>query len=283
MKRIEYTEELQRQCADWKAKGLKIGLVPTMGYFHDGHLALMDHARSQCDKLVVTLFVNPTQFGPNEDLDAYPHDLERDSQLAWDHGADLLFAPKPDAMYAPDHATWVEVPELAQNLCGASRPIHFRGVCTVVMKLFMLVQPHVAVFGQKDWQQQAILKRMVRDLNIPVEIQGHPIVREQDGLALSSRNAYLTQEERAHAPFIRKALLAAREQAQQGETNAEAIKKSIRQSLERDIPMGEAEYIEMVDPDNIRPVTAVTNPALIAVAVRLGKARLIDNILIKVD
>ncbi|KAB1438809.1 pantoate--beta-alanine ligase [Pseudodesulfovibrio senegalensis] len=283
MKRIKYTEDLQRQCAEWRAKGLKVGLVPTMGYFHDGHLALMDHARSMCDKLVVTLFVNPTQFGPNEDLDAYPHDLERDSQLAWDHGADLLFAPAPEAMYAPDHATWVEVPELAQNLCGESRPTHFRGVCTVVMKLFMLTLPHVAVFGQKDWQQLAILKRMVRDLNIPVDIQGHPIVREKDGLALSSRNAYLTPEEREHAPFIRKALLEARKLAQQGETDALVIKDFIRQRLGQTMPMAEPDYIEMVDPNSIQPIMAVADSALIAVAVRLGKARLIDNILIKVD
>lgn len=283
MKRIKYTEDLQRQCAEWRAKGLKVGLVPTMGYFHDGHLALMDHARSMCDKLVVTLFVNPTQFGPNEDLDAYPHDIERDSQLAWDHGADLLFAPAPEAMYAPDHATWVEVPELAQNLCGASRPTHFRGVCTVVMKLFMLTLPHVAVFGQKDWQQLAILKRMVRDLNIPVDIQGHPIVREKDGLALSSRNAYLTPEEREHAPFIRKALLEARRLAQQGETDALVIKDFIRQRLGQTMPMAEPDYIEMVDPNSIQPIMAVADSALIAVAVRLGKARLIDNILIKVD
>jgi pantoate--beta-alanine ligase len=283
MKRIEDTNDLQRRCADWRARGLKIGLVPTMGYFHDGHLALMDHARSVCDKLVVTLFVNPTQFGPNEDLDAYPHDSERDARLARDHGVDLLFAPAPEVMYAPDHATWVEVPELAQNLCGASRPIHFRGVCTVVMKLFMLVRPHVAIFGQKDWQQLAIIKRMVRDLNVPVDIQGHPIVREADGLALSSRNAYLTQDEREHAPFIRKALLAAREMAKKGETDAKAIRDSIHRDIRRDMPMAEAEYVELVAPDNMRPLTAVAGPALIAVAVRLGKARLIDNILIKAD
>jgi pantoate--beta-alanine ligase len=186
-------------------------------------------------------------------------------------------------MYAPDHATWVEVPELAQNLCGESRPTHFRGVCTVVMKLFMLTLPHVAVFGQKDWQQLAILKRMVRDLNIPVDIQGHPIVREKDGLALSSRNAYLTPEEREHAPFIRKALLEARKLAQQGETDALVIKDFIRQRLGQTMPMAEPDYIEMVDPNSIQPIMAVADSALIAVAVRLGKARLIDNILIKVD
>lgn len=273
--------DLQRQCLQWRQEGLTIGLVPTMGFLHDGHLALMECARALCDKLIVTLFVNPTQFGPNEDLDSYPHDFDGDSAKAWSRGADVLFAPQTSAMYAEDHATWIDVPELGRHLCGADRPGHFRGVCTVVTKLFMLTQPTVAVFGQKDWQQLAILKRMVRDLNIPVKIVGHEIVREEDGLALSSRNAYLTEEERAAAPAIRRGLLKAAEMAKSGEKSADAIKHFLSEEYAANLPMGTVDYIEIVDPDAIVPVKDVTAPALAAVAVRLGKARLIDNILIE--
>lgn len=274
--------ELQEQCLQWRQEGLTIGLVPTMGFLHDGHLALMECARDVCDKLIVTLFVNPTQFGPGEDLDSYPHDFDGDCAKAWSRGADVLFAPEPSAMYADDHATWIDVPDLGKHLCGAARPGHFRGVCTVVTKLFMLTQPTVAVFGQKDWQQLAIIKRMVRDLNIPVNILGHEIVREKDGLALSSRNAYLTEEERAAAPAIRQGLLKASEQVKAGERKAEAVKEFLAGTYAATLPMGEVDYIELVDPDAIDPVTEITGPVLAAVAIRLGRARLIDNILIEV-
>jgi len=274
--------ELQSQCTTWRNQGLTIGLVPTMGYLHDGHTSLIDMARSQCDKLVVTLFVNPTQFGENEDLDNYPSDFDGDCAKAEEHGADLIFAPASDAMYAPEHATWVNVPTLGEHLCGASRPIHFRGVCTVVTKLFNLVQPTKAVFGQKDWQQLAILKRMVRDLNMPVEIIGHPIVREADGLALSSRNAYLTNEERAAAPAIRQGLLKLAEKVKNGERNAKAAKQSLEKEYASTLPTGVVDYIELVTPDSIEPVATISSPVLAAVAIRLGKARLIDNILIEV-
>ena len=275
-------KELQRQCLFWRQEGLRIGLVPTMGYFHDGHLALMERARGLCDRLVVSLFVNPTQFGANEDLDKYPHDFDGDRQKAESRQADALFAPAPGDMFQPNHGTWIEVPELAKNLCGASRPIHFRGVCTVVAKLFMLAQPTVAVFGQKDWQQLAIIRRMVRDLDIPVEIVGQEIVREPDGLALSSRNTYLTEEERAAAPAIRQGLLKLADKVRGGERDAARAVEFLTREYARTLPMGRPDYIALVDPEEITPVTDIKGPVLAAVAVQLGKARLIDNILIEV-
>lgn len=273
---------LQSKCLEWRKAGLTIGLVPTMGFFHDGHLALMETARPICDKLIVSLFVNPTQFGANEDLDKYPHDFDGDKAKSEAMGADLLFAPVPGDMYAADHATWIDVPTLGEHLCGAARPGHFRGVCTVVTKLFMLTQANVAVFGQKDWQQLSIIKRMVRDLNIPIRIVGHDIVREADGLAMSSRNAYLTESERAAAPAIRKGLLKTAETVKSGERNAETIKKLLRTEYTVNLPEGRIDYIEVVDPDAITPVSEATDAVLVAVAVQLGRARLIDNILIEV-
>lgn len=281
MQTIISSQEISTLCKEWQRQGLKIGFVPTMGYFHQGHLSLMDEARKQCDKLVVSLFVNPTQFGPNEDLDNYPRDHERDSRLAQEHGADVLFMPEAASMYAEDHGTWIEVPELARGLCGKSRPIHFRGVCTVVTKLFNLVRPDVAVFGQKDWQQLAIIRRMVRDLNMDVEIIGHPIVREEDGLALSSRNAYLTEQERTCAPAIRQTLLRAGEMAKKG-TPAKEIRQWIVDGISAGIPMGRIDYIEIVDPESLIPVNSLENNTLAAVAVFIGKARLIDNFLVEV-
>ncbi|QJB55198.1 pantoate--beta-alanine ligase [Pseudodesulfovibrio sp. zrk46] len=282
MQIIRDPKELQKQCLKWRQEGLTIGLVPTMGFFHDGHLALMKRARPECDKLVVTLFVNPTQFGENEDLDKYPHDFEGDRAKAESQGTDILFAPAPDAMYHPDHATWIDVPELGQHLCGSARPGHFRGVCTVVTKLFMLTQPDLAVFGQKDWQQLAIIRRMVRDLDIPVKLIGHEIIREADGLAMSSRNAYLTEEERAAAPGIRQGLQKAADKVVSGERNPDAVKKFLKDEFSAAIPMSTVDYIEVVDPEAIVPVDEITVPVLVAVAVQVGKARLIDNLLIEV-
>ena len=282
MKIVTDPQQLQRQCLVWRNAERTIGLVPTMGFLHAGHAALMDRMRPECDRMVVTLFVNPAQFGENEDLSNYPHDFEGDCAKAEAHGADLLFAPAPDAMYAPDHATWVEVPELGKHLCGASRPVHFRGVCTVVTKLFNLTRAHKGVFGQKDWQQLAILRRMVRDLNMPVEIIGHPIVREPDGLALSSRNAYLTETERAAAPAIRKGLLNLRETIKAGQRSAARAKAALTEEYAATLPTGEVDYIEIVDPADIVPLEQISGPVLAAVAIRLGKARLIDNILIEV-
>ncbi|EGB16412.1 pantoate/beta-alanine ligase [Pseudodesulfovibrio mercurii] len=273
--------ELQRQCLTWRRQGHTIGLVPTMGYLHHGHTSLIDRARPECERLVVSVFVNPTQFGENEDLSTYPRDFDSDRAKAEAHGVDLLFAPEPGVMYADNHATWVEVPRLGANLCGATRPIHFRGVCTVVTKLFMLTQAEVAVFGEKDWQQLAVLRRMVRDLNMPVKLIGHPIVREADGLALSSRNAYMTEAERAAAPNIRKGLLKLAEKARNGERDCEVLKRFLADEFAVTLPMGQVDYIEIVDPDEISPVKTVARSALAAVAVRMGKARLIDNILIE--
>lgn len=282
METISNPQELQNLCLMLRSEGKKIGLVPTMGYFHEGHLCLMDAARKQCDVLIVSLFVNPAQFGENEDLDAYPHDPDRDSKLAEEHGVDILFTPVRDDMYFDDHSTWVEVPGLAANLCGQSRPIHFRGVATVVTKLFMTAQPHVAVFGQKDWQQLAIIKRMVRDLNIPVDVQGHEIVREESGLAMSSRNVYLTDEEKSVAPNIQKGLQKMRKWVAAGESDTAKLKSDLVDFYTETIPMGKIDYIEIVHPDNINILKNVGNSALCAVALQLGNARLIDNLLIKV-
>lgn len=275
-------KELQRQCLAWRRDGLTVGLVPTMGYFHDGHLSLMERARTECDKLVVTLFVNPTQFGENEDLTTYPHDLDGDKAKAESRKVDVLFVPAKSDMYAADHASWVTVDGLGDHLCGASRPGHFRGVCTVVTKLFMLAQPDVAVFGQKDWQQLAILRRMVHDLDIPVKIIGAPIVRESDGLAMSSRNAYLSDEGRAAAPAIRKGLVKIAEMVKEGECTVSALKSFLQTEYASTLPMGKVDYIEIVDPDTVQPVEVVTGPVLAAVAIAVGKPRLIDNILIEV-
>ena len=273
--------ELAAQCKAWHCAGDDIALVPTMGYYHQGHEDLMAYARTQAKRLVVSLFVNPTQFGPGEDLEAYPRNAERDADIARSHGADALFMPQPETMYAPDHATWVEVPELSRGLCGLTRPVHFRGVCTVVLKLFMLTGADVAVFGQKDWQQQAVLRRMVRDLDVPVRIETRETVREADGLALSSRNVYLSPDERAHAPEIRKALLYAQKLAQNGETSVKLLREAVLRRWAEFLPMGRLDYLSIVHPESMAPLTEVTGPALMACAVRMGKARLIDNILLR--
>ena len=274
-------QALAAQCRAWHEAGDDIALVPTMGYYHAGHEDLMAYARGLAKRLVVSLFVNPTQFGPNEDLAAYPRDAERDSAIAAAHGADALFMPEPGAMYAPDHATWVEVPELAKGLCGIDRPIHFRGVCTVVLKLLLLTGADVAVFGEKDWQQQAIIRRMVRDLNVPTRIVARPTTREADGLAMSSRNVYLTPDERAVAPQIRAALLAAREAAADGETDVARLRELVLRHWREHLPGGEVDYLEIVHPESLEPLESADGPALMACAVRLGKARLIDNILLR--
>ncbi|MBQ9453888.1 MAG: pantoate--beta-alanine ligase [Desulfovibrio sp.] len=280
MQIITSPQELAATCLAWHKDGDDIALVPTMGYYHAGHEDLMSYGRTLAKRLVVSLFVNPAQFGPGEDLDAYPRDADHDADIAAKHGADVLFMPEPASMYAQDHATWVDVPELSRGLCGASRPIHFRGVCTVVLKLFMLTQANVAVFGQKDWQQQAILRRMVRDLNVPVRIETRETVREADGLALSSRNVYLTPEERAQAPEIRKGLLYAQQLAQKGETNANLLRDAVLRRWSERLPAGRLDYLSIVHPESLIPLAEVTGPALMACAVRMGKARLIDNILL---
>ncbi len=282
MERIDNPKKFQEICQSWRSRGLVTALVPTMGFFHEGHLSLMSYARSLADKVAVSLFVNPTQFGPAEDLSRYPRALERDAGLAAARGVDVLFTPEASSMYSPDHGTWIEVPELSQGLCGTSRPGHFRGVCTVVAKLFMLAQPNFAVFGEKDWQQLAVIRRMARDLNIPVEIVGRPTVREADGLAMSSRNVNLTPEERQAAPAIRKGLQEARRQVAEGETDAASVVARLKDFYAANLPMARIDYVALVHPATLRPLDEVAGPALLAVALHMSRARLIDNILVGV-
>ena len=270
--------QYQKQSLGWRAAGLIHAVVPTMGALHAGHFRLVEEARARAGRVSVTLFVNPKQFGPNEDLAKYPRTLESDAAGCRERGVDVLFAPAPEAMYPPGFQTHVAVEKLTQPLCGAVRPVHFQGVTTVVMKLFMLAQPTLALFGWKDAQQFLVLRRMVRDLAVPVEMIGVETVREADGLALSSRNAYLTPDERADAPLIFQGLQAARDAFAAGERNAEnligIVKKTIGQS-----PRFEIEYAETRSLDTLEELEeAKFDGTLLAVAARIGATRLIDNI-----
>lgn len=281
MQIFTHPDELGAQCRNWREKGETIALVPTMGYYHAGHEALMERGRKLADRLVVSLFVNPAQFGPGEDFSSYPRDSVRDGAIARDKGADALFMPDPSSMYAPDHVSWVEAPDLSAGLCGAFRQGHFRGVCTVVLKLFLITGANFAVFGEKDWQQQTIIRHMVRDLNVPVEIVLAPIVRDPDGLALSSRNAYLTAGERARAPLIQQGLRLAANLAGEGLTDAGALRKEILDYWAREFSEARVEYLEIVDPWSLVPLAQIDAPALVACAVYVGSTRLIDNILLE--
>jgi len=283
MERIFEPKAMQDLALSWRAQGLTVGLVPTMGYWHEGHLSLILWARERCDMLVASIFVNPTQFGPGEDLDNYPSDLARDAGLAETCGVDALFCPSKRTMYAPDHGTWINVPDVARNLCGKTRPNHFQGVATVVCKLFNLVQPTFAVFGEKDWQQLAVIRKMTRDLDIPVRIEGRPIVREPDGLALSSRNVYLTPEERAVAPHIQKGLCVLEDLIRVGQRDPGRLRTAVSAYYRQHIPTGQLDYLELVDPRRIEPVERLGADVLAAVALRLGKARLIDNKYITIE
>ncbi len=273
--------EIRQVAAQARRQGRTVALVPTMGFFHAGHVSLMQWARAHADVVLCSLFVNPTQFGPAEDLSSYPRDLERDARLAAEAGVDALFCPEPGTMYAPDHGTWIEVPELAAPLCGATRPIHFRGVCTVVAKLFHLTTPHLAVFGEKDWQQLAIIRRMVRDLDFEVQIVGRPIVREADGLAMSSRNKYLTAEERRAAPHLHAGLQRLQQLVDAGERDAAVLASELRSWYGQHLAVGAEDYISLVHPETLVPASRLEGPTLAAVAWRLGKARLIDNLLLQ--
>jgi len=271
--------EVRTLAAEWRGQGLKIVLVPTMGYFHQGHLSLMEYGKTAGDRLVVSLFVNPAQFGPHEDLDRYPRDLERDAALAREVGVDVLFTPEPAAMYPAGYQTYVEVEQLSQGLCGASRPGHFRGVATVVLKLFNRVQPDLAVFGEKDYQQLAVIKRMVADLDLPVAVVGRPIGREADGLALSSRNTYLNKEERAAALCLYRSLLAARELVVSGARSRDHILEAVRQIIQS-TPHTRIDYLALVDPATLREVEAINEEARLLLAVWVGNTRLLDNTLL---
>ncbi len=273
-------EAVRQHVREWKKAGLTIGFVPTMGYLHEGHKSLIDAARQDNDRVVVSIFVNPMQFGPNEDLASYPRDLKKDAGLCEAAGVDLIFNPQPEEMYAPDFASYVDMDGLTAQLCGKSRPGHFRGVQTVVLKLFHIVAPDRAYFGQKDAQQLAVIKRMVRDLNVDIEIIGCPIVREEDGLAKSSRNTYLNEAERKAALVLSRSLKAGRELLESGETKAAAIRQAVIQEIEKE-PLAKIDYVEIVDFDTITPVDEVNGPILAAVAVYIGKTRLIDNFIVE--
>jgi pantoate--beta-alanine ligase len=257
-------------------------LVPTMGALHQGHLALVDQAKKLAGRkgsTVATIFVNPIQFGPHEDYGKYPRPFERDCFLLRQKGCDLLFAPAPASMYGPDASVTVTESRLETVMCGASRPGHFNGVCTVVTKLFHLVQPDLAIFGEKDFQQLAILRRMVRDLNFPVRIVGHPIVRELDGLALSSRNVYLSAEERQQAPFIQQALRNGEKELRTQSVSRQTLENLIRRQIER-APLAKVDYVTVADPETLRAKEPTELPVLLAAAVFFGATRLIDNILV---
>jgi len=271
--------DVRDQVKEWRKAGLSIGLVPTMGYLHEGHASLIRKAVEQNDRVVVSVFVNPTQFGPTEDLEAYPRDFEKDARLCEELGADLVFHPEPEEMYAPDFCTWVDMDVLSKTLCGKSRPIHFRGVCTVVSKLFHIAVPDRAYFGQKDAQQLAVIRRMVRDLNMDIEIVGCPIIREEDGLAKSSRNTYLSPEERKAALILSKSVFLGEEMANAGEKDACVIKKAMIDKIESE-PLAQIDYVEIVDGVSMQPVDRIEGPILAAIAVYIGKTRLIDNFIL---
>ncbi len=273
---VETVDEVRARVAQWRAQGLTVGLVPTMGYLHEGHQSLIEQAAKDNDRVVVSVFVNPTQFGEGEDLESYPRDLERDSRACEEAGAALLFHPSPEEMYFPDRSTTIHMADISEELCGKSRPIHFDGVCLVVAKLFNIVVPDRAYFGQKDAQQLLVIKRMVRDLNFSVQVVGCPIVREADGLAKSSRNTYLNDEERAAAVVLSRALAAGKELCEQGERDAEVVCAAIRDVLAGE-PLADPEYIEIVGTDTVKPVDRIEEEVLCAIAVRIGSTRLIDN------
>ncbi len=276
MEIIRTIEELRSILKRWRKEGLSVGLVPTMGYLHEGHKSLIIKAVSENDRVVVSDFVNPTQFGVNEDLDSYPRDLERDAALCQEAGASLIFHPEPEEMYFADNCTFVDMENLTKGLCGKTRPTHFRGVCTVVSKLFLIVAPDKAYFGQKDAQQLAVIRRMVRDLNFDIAIVGCPIVREEDGLAMSSRNTYLDEKERKAALILHKSLMLGEEMMRQGERNTEVVKNAIVQNIKTE-PLAKVDYVEIVDSENLEPVAEMEHPVLVAMAVYIGNTRLIDN------
>lgn len=271
---------VKRQISRWRKEGLSIGLVPTMGYLHEGHQSLIERAVQENDRVVVSIFVNPIQFGPKEDLESYPRDLEADCALCRRTGAALVFCPEVSEMYGEGFSTYVDMDGVTAELCGKSRPIHFRGVCTVVNKLFHIVTPDRAYFGEKDAQQLAVIRHMVRDLNMSVEIVGCPIIREEDGLAKSSRNTYLSVEERRAALVLSRAIQTGKDMVAAGETDGEKILQRMRQVIQAE-PLAKIDYVEMVRWDTIEVHHVVDCPVLVAIAVFIGSTRLIDNFIVK--
>lgn len=273
--------QVRAQVAAWKKEGLTVGLVPTMGYLHEGHASLVNEAVRQCDRVVASDFVNPTQFGPNEDLEAYPRDFDRDCALLEEHGCAMVFHPAVEEMYAPGAATYVEIlSDMPKQLCGKTRPIHFRGVCTVVSKLFNIVTPDKAFFGQKDAQQLAIIRRMVRDLSYGIEIVGCPIVREADGLAKSSRNTYLSEAERQAALVLSESVFLGQKMVAEGETDANKIVAAMTEHIQAQ-PLAKIDYVSAVDGVTMDPVDQIAGTVLVAMAVYIGKTRLIDNFIVE--
>ncbi|APM41191.1 pantoate--beta-alanine ligase [Clostridium kluyveri] len=281
MKRVQTVGEVRKQIKKWKREGFTIGLVPTMGFLHEGHESLIKRAAEENDKVVVSVFVNPTQFGKNEDLGSYPRDIKRDEVLCKKAGANLIFNPEPSEMYYKDASTVVNVNGLTEGLCGAKRPVHFGGVCLVVSKLFNIVTPDRAYFGEKDAQQLAVIKKMVKDLNFDIEIVGCPIVREFDGLAKSSRNTYLSLEERKAACILNESLILAKKALNLGERNVGRIKDMINEKLSSET-LAKIDYIEIVDSLSLEPVQSISSSILVAIAVYIGRTRLIDNFTFKV-
>lgn len=275
--KIAYTvEDVKSQVRQWKKEGLTVGLVPTMGYLHEGHESLIKRAVAENDRVVVSVFLNPTQFAPNEDLASYPRDFEADTKLCEGAGAALVFHPEPSEMYAEDACTFVDMTAVTKELCGKSRPIHFRGVCTVVNKLMNISMADRAYFGQKDAQQLAVIRRMVRDLNMNVEVVGCPIIREADGLAKSSRNTYLSEEERKAGLVLSQAVMLGQKLVAEGEKSAAAVTGAMGELISAE-PLAKIDYVSMVSWDSIEPVETIEGPVLVAMAVYIGKTRLIDN------
>lgn len=276
---VHKINEVREQVKEWKAQGLSVGFVPTMGYLHEGHQSLIKKAVEDNDRVVVSVFVNPMQFAPTEDLESYPRDLQADARLCEATGADLIFNPEPDEMYTNGFCSFVDMNGPTAELCGKSRPIHFRGVCTVVSKLFHIVMPDKAYFGQKDAQQLAVIKRMVMDLNIPVEIIGCPIIREEDGLAKSSRNTYLNKEERKAALILSKTVFMGQELVRNGLRDSKELISLMKKNIETE-PLAKIDYVEVVDFNDISVKDTISDNTLVAMAVYIGKTRLIDNFII---
>jgi len=276
MKIVRTVDEIREQVKIWRKEGLTVGLVPTMGYLHEGHASLIKKSAEQNDKTVVSVFVNPMQFGVNEDLDSYPRDIEHDSRVVEESGGDIIFNPEPDEMYRTGFSTFVDMTVLTQELCGLSRPVHFRGVCTVVNKLFNIVKPDRAYFGQKDAQQLAVIKHMVSDLNMDIEIIGCPIVREENGLAKSSRNTYLNADEKKAALILSKTIFMGMDMVRSGEKDCTKILDAMKKNIESE-PLAKTDYVKIVDVNTMQQIEVLDRPALCAIAVYIGKTRLIDN------
>ena len=279
---IKTVREIREHVRAWRNEGLSVGLVPTMGFLHEGHRSLIERAVAENDRVVVSVFINPIQFAPNEDLESYPRDIEADRALCTDAGAAMIFNPEPAEMYPQGFCTAVDMNGLKFELCGKSRPIHFSGVCTVVTKLFNIVGPDRAYFGQKDAQQLAIIRRMVRDLNMPLEVVGCPIVREEDGLAKSSRNTYLNEQERAAALILSKTIFLGQKLVDEGERDAKKLIAAMEANIATE-PLARIDYVDVVDAENIERIDRLEGDVLVAMAVYIGKTRLIDNFIASVE